>query len=91
MKIIEKNLYSPGWVWHLAHVAASDTQPEPEPTKKMKSLIQIKKVIATNREAGNYLFENLESCEIGKYNGWIMFGDDDEAFPSQAEWSLIVD
>jgi hypothetical protein len=67
------------------------TPNQPEPTKKMKSLIQIKKVIATNREAGNYLFENLESCEIGKYNGWIMFGDDDEAFPIQAEWSLIVD
>jgi hypothetical protein len=88
MKII---LFIPPRISHLAHVAASDTQPEPEPTKKMKSLIQIKKVIATNREAGNYLFENLESCEIGKYNGWIMFGDDDEAFPSQAEWSLIVD
>ena len=57
----------------------------------MKTLIQIKKVIADNREAGNYLFDNLESCEIGKYNAWLMFGDDDEAFPSQSDWSQIID
>jgi hypothetical protein len=57
----------------------------------MKSLAQIIDVIAANREAGYYLFENLESAEVGKYSGWLMHGDDDQAFPDQAEWSLIVD
>ncbi len=46
MKINEKNLYSPGWVWHLAHVAASDTQPEPEPINmnKPSTLDQIRNI-----------------------------------------------
>lgn len=57
----------------------------------MKTLSQIKEVIAANRETGNYVFENLESSEIGRYNGWISFGEDEEAFPSQAEWDLITD
>ena len=57
----------------------------------MKTLSQIKEVIAANREAGNYIYENLESSEIGQYSGWLMFGDDEEAFPSQAEWAMITD
>jgi hypothetical protein len=31
-KINEKNLYSPGWVWHLAHVAADGAQNQNQPT-----------------------------------------------------------
>lgn len=57
----------------------------------MKTLSQIKEVIAANREAGNFIYENLESSEIGQYSGWLMFGDDEEAFPSQAEWAMITD
>jgi len=57
----------------------------------MKTLSQIKEVIAANREAGVYLFDNLQSSEIGQYSGWLMHGDDEEAFPSQDEWSMIVD
>ena len=57
----------------------------------MKTLSQIKEVIAANREAGNYTYENLESSEIGQYSGWLMHGDDEEAFPSQAEWAMITD
>jgi hypothetical protein len=57
----------------------------------MKTLSEIKEVIAANREAGVYLFDNLESSEIGQYSGWLMFGDDEEAFPSQEEWSMIAD
>jgi len=57
----------------------------------MKTLSQIKEIIAANREAGNYLFENLTSAECGQWSGWIMFGDDEEAFPSQAEWAMITD
>ena len=57
----------------------------------MKTLSQIKEVIAANREAGNFIYENLESSEIGQYSGWLMFGDDEEAFPIQAEWAMITD
>ena len=62
-----------------------------QPNEPMKTLIEIKEVIAANREAGVYLFDNLESSEIGQYSGWLMFGDDEEAFPSQEEWSMITD
>lgn len=57
----------------------------------MRPLEEIKEVIQANREAGNYLFANLESAECGKYSGWLMHGDNDEGFPTEAEWSLIVD
>jgi hypothetical protein len=68
----------------------SDERQRNQPTK-MKTLSQIKEVIAANREAGNYIYENLESSEIGQYSGWLMFGDDEEAFPSQSEWAMITD
>jgi len=57
----------------------------------MKTLNQIKEIIASNRQTGAYLFEGLTSSEIGRYNGTLMFGDNDEAFPSDSEWSMIVD
>jgi hypothetical protein len=57
----------------------------------MKTLTEIKAIITANREAGAYTYENLDSSEIGKYNGWLMHGDDDEAFPSTSEWSMIAD
>jgi hypothetical protein len=58
----------------------------------VKTLQEIKQVIAANRAAGNYLFENLESAEIGDYSRWLMFGDsvDEEDFDRHS-WSLIVD
>ena len=70
---------------------SSQLQDAAHQPKKMKTLSQIKEVIAENREAGNYIYENLESSEIGQYSGWLMFGDDEEAFPSQAEWAMITD
>lgn len=57
----------------------------------MKTLSQIKEIIAANRQSGNYTYENLESSEIGQYSGWLMFGDDDQARPSDSEWAMIVD
>ena len=62
-----------------------------EHQNNMKALTEIKAIIANNREAGAYTYENLDSSEIGKYNGWLMHGDDDEAFPSALEWSMIAD
>ena len=57
----------------------------------MKTLNQIKEIIDLNRQIGAYTYEGLTSSEIGRYNGHLMFGDNDEAFPSQAEWSMIAD
>ena len=57
----------------------------------MKTLDEIKQVIATNRAAGNFIYEGLESAEVGDYSHWLMFGDsvDEEAFDRHS-WSLIV-
>jgi hypothetical protein len=51
-------------------------------TNIMKTLSQIKEIIASNRQSGSYTYEGLESSEIGKYNQYLMFGENDEAFPS---------
>lgn len=37
-------------------------------------------------EAGRW-----KTSEIAAYNRRLMFGENDEAFPSQEEWSRIVD
>jgi hypothetical protein len=55
------------------------------------NLEQIKQTIAANRKAGRDIYAGLDSSEIGQYNRALMFGDNDEAFPSQSEWSRIVD
>jgi len=55
------------------------------------TLEHIKAVIAENRKSGRSTYQGLDSSEIGEYNRALMFGDNDEAFPSQEEWSNIVD
>lgn len=55
------------------------------------TLEQIKQTIASNRAAGRDTYAGLSSDEIGRYNRTVMFGENDEAFPSADEWSLIVD
>ena len=57
----------------------------------MKTLSQIKAIITSNRQSGSYTYEGLDSSEIGRYNGYLMFGENDEAFPGEVEWSAIVD
>lgn len=59
--------------------------------KKMKTLAQIKEIIAANRYAGREPYAGLQAHEIGTYSRSVMFGDDDEAVPSGAEWAMIVD
>ena len=56
-----------------------------------RSYEQISEIIDSNRAAGRDCFEGLRSSEIGEYNRRIMFGANYEAFPSQEEWSRIVD
>lgn len=48
-------------------------------------------VIRENLKAGLSPYEGLASHEIGRANRALMMGINDEAFPSQEEWSTIVD
>ena len=53
---------------------------------------EVKAVILANaqdRTKGTY--DGLTSAEIASYNLRLMFGENDEAFPSAEEWSRIVD
>ncbi len=56
-----------------------------------KTLLQIKKTVKQNYVKGLQPYTGLTSSEIGDYNRSLMFGDNDEAFPSQEEWSRTVD
>lgn len=58
---------------------------------KTKTLAEIKSLVRDNAIAGRERYLGLASSEIGQYNRALMFGDNDEAFPSQEEWSRIVD
>ncbi len=60
------------------------------PDRKSR-LEQIRGTVLANKQAGRGSFDGMESSEIAEYNRAIMFGDNDEAFPSQEEWSRIVD
>jgi hypothetical protein len=57
----------------------------------MMNLEAIRNTINENRAAGREQYDGLSSAEIGRYNRALMFGDNDEAFPSDSEWSAIVD
>jgi len=55
------------------------------------TLQEIKNKVRENKMSGRSSFEGLDSSDISEYNRAMMFGDNDEAFPSQKEWSWIVD
>jgi hypothetical protein len=52
---------------------------------------EIKEIIKNNKAEGRFQFEGLTSSEIGTYSRYLMFGDNDEAFPDQETWALITD
>lgn len=52
---------------------------------------QLLKLRQENLNSGLPAFEGMDSSEIGSINRYFMFGEKDEAFPSQEEWSCIVD
>lgn len=58
---------------------------------KSDRLARIRATVAANKSAGRDTFAGLTSSEIADRNGAEMFGDNDEAFPDQAEWSAWVD
>ena len=68
-----------------------DGEPVCDRCHRHAELARIRGIVDANREAGREMFAGLTSAEIGERNRAIMFGDDDEAFPSDAEWSAWVD
>ena len=48
-------------------------------------------IVNANIAAGIDRYDGLTSSEIGTYNRFLMSGENDEAFPSEEEWSMIVD
>ena len=55
------------------------------------NLNNLRERVSANLDAGLSQWHGLTSAEIGRLNGALMFGDNDEAFPSSDEWSRIVD
>lgn len=68
-----------------------ETREEAEAVVNGYELRRIQNIIEINREAGREPYTGLGSAEIGRHNRAIMFGNNDEAFPSEAEWSRVVD
>lgn len=54
-------------------------------------LCDVRAAVDANRAAGRDLFAGMSSADIGRYHRAEMFGDNDEAFPDDWEWSRIVD
>lgn len=57
----------------------------------MTLLETVKLAIERNQNMGRNMYYGLTSSEIGVYNREAMFGEDDEAFPDEEEWSMWVD
>jgi hypothetical protein len=53
-------------------------------------LAEIKAIVRDNVLNGREKFAGLKSAEIGKFNRWVMWGEDDAAFPGEQEWSRVV-
>jgi hypothetical protein len=54
-------------------------------------LRMIEDAMRENSLAGRYIYEGLSSSDIGAINRACMFGENDEAFPDDETWSMIVD
>lgn len=48
-------------------------------------------IVNANIAAGIDRYDGLTDSEIGIYNRCLMFGENDEAFPDEEEWSMVVD
>lgn len=47
--------------------------------------------LANAQNPSKHTFEGFSTAEIAEWNRRLMFGENDEGFPSQEEWSAIVD
>ena len=63
----------------------------PKNRKRKMKIKEIKEIIKNNKAEDRFQFEGLTSSEIGTYSRYLMFGDNDEAFPDQETWALIAD
>ena len=51
----------------------------------------IRAKVTSNLKDGKDQYAGLTSSEIGRLSRAAMFGDNDEAFPDEAEWSAWTD
>jgi len=56
-----------------------------------KSTEEIGMIMQVNLRWGREEWHGLTSAEIGQFNRYIMFGENDEAFPGADEWARICD
>ena len=56
-----------------------------------RELAIIELIIKRNHDVGHPTFHGLTTSEISKRNRVMMFGVDEEAFPTQEEWRSWVD
>jgi hypothetical protein len=57
----------------------------------MKTIDQIERIIAENRQTGQESYKGLSSAEIGSHSRSIMFGADGEGMPDDDEWRSWTD
>lgn len=60
-------------------------------TNQDRSFEQLNAAYLANAQAGRFVFDGWSTSEIAAYNRRLMFGENDQAFPSASEWSRIVD
>jgi len=66
---------------------ARNTPSPPDP----RTYEQLRAAYLANAQAGRHIYDGWTTAEISAYNRRLMFGEDDCAFPSQEEWSRVVD
>jgi len=57
----------------------------------MRPIEELRKIVSDNCENDRYAYEGMSSAEIGAMSREMMFGENDEGFPSDDEWSAWVD
>jgi hypothetical protein len=56
-----------------------------------RSHAELKAAYLAGAVAGRPVFDGWSTEEIAAWSRRVMFGENDEAFPGQAEWSRVVD
>lgn len=61
------------------------------PQSKAERMKLARSMYLANVQAGKSAYDGWPQDLISEYNRALMFGMDDEAFPSQEEWSRVTD
>jgi hypothetical protein len=59
--------------------------------KADRSHDEVSDIIDQNNASRRWSYEGLSTSEISEHSRRLMFGENNEAFPSQEEWSRVVD